>query len=93
MPVIEQAKKQLDQKQQEKKATIQAFKSLFLSPSQSAELVLRKLSEMCKENEPTYVDQNPNGTAYREGQRSIILGIRKMLNKDLKQERQGKAKI
>jgi hypothetical protein len=50
---------------------------------------LAYLSKLCNENEPTYVDHNPNGSAYKEGQRSIILNLRKMLAKDpneIKQE-------
>ena len=49
------------------------------------------LTEMCKENKPTYVDGNPNGSAYKEGQRSIMLGIRNMLNADLSREIKRKA--
>ena len=48
---------------------------------------------MCNENVPTYVDQNPNGTAYKEGQRSIILGIRNKLNKTFNQLEQKEAKL
>ena len=54
---------------------------------------LKKISHMCNENEPTYVDHNPNGTAYKEGQRSIIIGIRKMMNKNFDKPKQGKAEI
>ena len=55
--------------------------------------VLKKISEMCNENKPTYVDHNPNGTAYKEGQRSIILGIRSLLNKTFNIEKQEKSKL
>ena len=43
---------------------------------------LERISKLCKENRPTYVDQNALGTAYNEGARSIILHIRSQLNKD-----------
>lgn len=43
---------------------------------------------MCNENEPTYVDQNPNGSSYKEGQRSIILGIRNIMNKTFEQKQE-----
>ncbi len=54
--------------------------------------VLKKLSRMCHAAEATYVDQNPNGTAYKEGQRSIIIYILKQLNKDLSKQKQKEAK-
>jgi len=73
----------MDEKQKqkllEKRQVTIAVQELFASPK--GKLVLQKLSEMCNENKPTYVDQNPNGSAYKEGQRSIILGIRNIMNK------------
>jgi len=44
--------------------------------------VLKRLSILCFENRPTYVDQNALATAYREGFRGVILHIRSQLNKD-----------
>ena len=64
---------------------------VFASPD--GKLVLKKISQMCNENEPTYVDQNANGTAYKEGQRSIILGIRRMLNKTFNEPVQERAEL
>lgn len=58
----------------------------------SGKRFLEVLSGMCNECKPTYVDGNPNGSAYKEGQRSIMLGIRNMLSADLGKERQEKAK-
>ncbi len=55
--------------------------------------LLEHLSSICKEHEPTYVDQNPNGTAYREGQRSIILNLRAMLSKNVNKVIQEKAEL
>lgn len=52
----------------------------------SGKRFLDVLSVMCNERKPTYVDGNPNGSAYKEGQRSIILGIRNMLSADLGKE-------
>ena len=66
------------------------FQGVFGSPD--GKLVLKKLSEMCYENESTYVDHNSHGTAFHEGQRSIIIGIRKMLNKTF-EEKQRKAEV
>ena len=54
--------------------------------------VVGRLSILCNENEPTFVDQNPTGTAYKEGQRSVILHIRKMLAKNPNVVRQEKAR-
>lgn len=48
----------------------------------SGKMVLKHLSLTCHENEPTYVEGNTHGTAYKEGQRSIILHIRAMLGKE-----------
>ena len=86
----DQAKAELKKRMIQQKAEALLFQGVFGSPD--GKLVLRKLSKMGKENEPTYVDQNPNGTAYHEGQRSIIIGIRKMLNKTF-EEYQGNVKI
>ncbi len=63
----------------EQEELTKSFQELFAS--KNGKFVLSELSRMCKENEATYVDQNPHGTCYREGQRSIILGIRSQLNK------------
>ncbi|MEE9529105.1 MAG: hypothetical protein V3V88_03550 [Dehalococcoidia bacterium] len=57
----------------------------------SGKKFLDVLSVMCKENKPTYVAGNPGHSAYQEGQRSIILGIRNMLAKDLGKEINRKA--
>jgi len=78
-----------DEKIQEQKATVLAFQSLLNTPN--GDLILKKLSKMCNENEPTHVDQNPTGSSYKEGQRSVILGIRKMLNKNVNIVKQEKA--
>ena len=60
--------------------------------SESGKRVLDRLSLLCNENEPTYVDGNSMGTAYKEGQRSIILHLRKMLGKSPDKKRQSIAK-
>ena len=60
--------------------------------SEGGKRVLKRLSELCNENEPTYVDNNALGTAYKEGQRSVILHINKMLAKNPNLERQEKAR-
>lgn len=59
--------------------------------SEGGKRVLERISVLCNETEPTYVDSNALGTAYKEGQRSVILHIRKMLNKDPNKQKQEKA--
>ncbi len=86
----EQKLEQLEKQKQSKRVTL-AFQSL--TQNENGRLVLNELSKMCNENVPTYVDQNPNGTAYKEGQRSIILGIRNKLNKTFNQLEQKEAKL
>lgn len=56
--------------------------------SEGGKRVLERLSKLCNENEPTYVDGNTHGTAYKEGQRSVILHIRKMLAKNPNEKKQ-----
>lgn len=68
-----------------------AFQKVF--DSEEGKLVLGEISRMCKENKSTYVDMNPNGSAYYEGQRSIILGIRSQLNKTFNQPEQERADV
>lgn len=53
--------------------------------------LLEHLSDLCHENEPTYIDQNSNGSAYHEGQRSVILNLRAMLSKNINKVIQEKA--
>jgi hypothetical protein len=60
--------------------------------SEGGKRVLERLSDLCNENEPTYVDNNALGTAYKEGQRSVILHINKMLSKDPHKEKQERAR-
>ena len=58
--------------------------------TEDGKIVLERLSKLCNENEPCYVDGNSMGTAYKEGQRSVILHIRKMLAKNINEEKQSK---
>jgi hypothetical protein len=59
----------------------------------SGKAFLKRLSQLCNETTPTFVDQNPTGTAYKEGQRSVILYIRTMLDKNVNESKQEKAKL
>ena len=54
--------------------------------------VLGRISRLCRENEPSFVDHNTHYTAYNEGKRCIMLHIRKMLGKSPHDEKQLKAK-
>ncbi len=60
--------------------------------SEGGKRVVERLSLFCNENDPTFVDQNATGTAYKEGQRSVILHIRKMLAKNPNVVKQEKAR-
>ena len=70
----------------EEEQLVRDFKEVF--GGDNGERVLERLSKLCNEHRPTFVDQNPTGTAYKEGQRSIILHVRSMLNKDIKETKQ-----
>ena len=87
----EQVKKELSERLAKQMDLSKAFQSLF--ESENGKLVLSELSRMCNENKPTYVDQNPNGSAYKEGQRSVILGIRNQLNKEFNKPDQETAEL
>ena len=63
-----------------------SFREVFTG--QHGERVLGWLSQFCHEHGPTYVDGNPNKTAYKEGQRSIILFIRAQMSYDPSKVRQ-----
>ena len=89
MALSEQAKKKLARRQSKQKEETALLRGVLDSPN--GKEFLKRISEMCKENEATYVDHNPNGTAYHEGQRSIVLGIRKILNRTFNQPVQEKA--
>ena len=89
--ISKQSQKELNLRIDQQKEIALTFQKLFASGD--GKVVLSKISQMCKENEPTYVDQNPNGSAYHEGQRSIILGIRKLLNKTFNQPKQEKSEL
>jgi hypothetical protein len=45
--------------------------------------VLEDLSKQCYEHELTFVDGNPNGTAFNCGKRYVILHIRRLLSMEL----------
>jgi hypothetical protein len=64
-----------------------------LMKKSDGQTLLKHLSKMCHENEATYVDQNSDGTAFKEGQRSVIINLRLLLNKDLSKAKQEKAKL
>lgn len=91
MSISKEAQKVLEKRCSDQKELAIAAQKLFLTSDGA--LVLDKISDMCNENKPTYVDQNPNGTAYKEGQRSIILGIRSLLNKTFNIKEQEKAEL
>ena len=50
---------------------------------ESGQRVLEYLSKVLYEKIPTYVDNNPMGTAFNEGKRFAILEIRHWLDMDI----------
>ena len=56
---------------------IKDYKRTFEGPE--GERVLANLSMQCYENDPTFVDGNPNGTAFNEGKRFVLLHIRRLI--------------
>ena len=90
-PVDPKQQEIIAKRQESQKELALAFQHLFAS--ENGLPVLNELSRMCNENKPTYVDQNPAGSAYKEGQRSIILGIRSQLNKTFNQKEQERAEL
>jgi hypothetical protein len=77
-------------KNDEQKQLLRDFRECFAT--EGGKRVLERLSKLCRENEPSFVDRNTHYTAYNEGKRCVILHIRKMLAKDPYQERQTTAK-
>ena len=61
---------------------IMDFQSSFTS--ESGKRVLDNLSKECYENDLTYVRGDPNGSAFNEGKRYVILHIRRILEMDKK---------
>ncbi len=80
----------MSEQPEKRNSTILDFQKTF--DTGEGKKVLKRLSRLCNENEPTYVDGNSMGTSYKEGQRSIILHIRKMLAKNPNETKQKEAK-
>ena len=55
-----------------------AYRAVFDNPNGQA--VLKHLSENCYVFSPTYVPNDPNETAHREGMRRVVLSIIRELN-------------
>lgn len=62
------------------KQLIRDFQGTFGTPE--GKRVLDELSKECFEGRNTFVLNNPDGTAFNEGKRYVILYIRDMLTKD-----------
>ena len=72
-----------------KKALIIAYQQTF--GTVHGQKVLKDLCARCYEMQPTYVDQNPTGTAYKEGRRGVMLYIRSLINSNPFEEKQKEA--
>ena len=60
--------------------TISAYQKVFIS--HEGELVLKDLARVCHLDQPTFAPDNMYMTAFREGERSILLRIIKTINTD-----------
>jgi len=65
----------------EDKRLISAYHAFFTSPQ--GMLIMKDLSVRCFEHDSTIVFDNQYATAYNEGRRSILLGIKRMIAKKL----------
>ena len=59
------------------------YRHAFSDPE--GQRVLADLALQCYENSLTYIDGNPNATAFNEGKRFVILHIRRVMGIDLEQ--------
>lgn len=66
------------------------FKETFAP--EHAVRTLERIAKFCGEKETTYVKDSPTETAFREGQRSVILMVRHQLERDPNKARQKGAK-
>ena len=69
----------------EQKALAMAFMNTF--ESESGKRVLAHLSKFCHENSATFMLGDQNKTSYNEGQRSVILSIRRFMNMNFTKEK------
>jgi hypothetical protein len=69
-------------RQKKKNVTIYAYQRLFAS--EDGKIVLKDLSRACHLDVPT-MSSDPYETAYREGERSVLLRILKTINADPEQ--------
>ncbi len=89
----QQPKEQVEAEKRAKEKQNLALRIQKALDTPDGKVLLEHLSKLCKEHEPTYVDQNANGSAYNEGQRSVILNIRAMLSKNVNKIMQKEAKL
>ena len=71
------------------KNLILAYQQTF--GTESGRKVLVDLCKRCYEMEPTFVNQNPTGTAYKEGRRGVMLYIRSRIASNPFEEKQKEA--
>jgi len=66
--------------------TALAYQKCF--DTEDGKIVLERLSVLCHEDRATYCDMNPNGSAYNEGKRCVMLHIRSMLKRNINEVKQ-----
>ena len=64
-------------KKEEVKQTILNYRATFATPQ--GEQVLADLVKYCHGDTLTYVDGNPNGSAFEEGKRFVLLHIQRLM--------------
>jgi len=77
---------------------LRELESLIISYKAFAEsddgvAILKDLSRECYEKELTFVDGNPNGTAFNEGKRYVMLHIRRFINTNVDDVRELSKKL
>lgn len=68
----------------DRKLTHESYRRAFCSPD--GQIVLRHLMKKFNVASPTFVNGDTHATAFREGQRHVVLSILKFINKDINQE-------
>jgi len=68
----------------DRRLTHESYRRIFASPD--GQIVLKHLMKKFNVASPTFVNGDTHATAFREGQRHVVLSILKFVNKDINQE-------
>lgn len=64
--------------------TQEAYQRVFASPD--GQIVMRHLMKKFNVASPSFVNGDTHATAFKEGQRHVVLSVLKFVNKDINQE-------